>query len=345
MLWSHRNMICNECKSHLCQVNRKLQHRPEEGQEPLRHGAQPLDDEDEGGEDRAAQHVVVGGLLPQRGQVVQQGGADGPDGHAHPLYQVAQHVENIELSVALPHLLQQREEEGEHLLQVGLQLLHGELKVVNDHLHGLGGGQSDHKVLVVGQHRHQHLVQPRPQLGGQLDPAPLAHEPAHAAPHDAVVALAHAQLQRQGARQPAVEVNLVVEIECRQTHGVVDGVLVQDGGQVGGVHGGVVVADEGDEQRRQDLPVLVEEGEEDGLAARPPAVLPAVPALLAGEPLGILVPKLQVVAGERQVVGDELGADLLDGLGSEELLLDGVGLEGEGVPGVLNILGWSIFHA
>ena len=52
-----------------------------------------------------------GGLLPQGGQVVQEGGADRADGHAHPLYQVAQHVEDIQLGVTLVHLLQQGKEQ------------------------------------------------------------------------------------------------------------------------------------------------------------------------------------------------------------------------------------------
>ena len=231
------------------------------------------------------------------------------------------------------------------MLQIRLQLLDRKLKVVNDHLHGFGRGESDHEVLAAGQHGHQHLVQLGPQLRRQLDPAPLAHEPAHSPPDYPVVALLHPQLQAQGAGQPAVKVYLVIQIEGRQPHGVVDGVLLKDCGQVSGVHGRVIVPDHGHQERAERLPVLVEQSEENSLTARPPAVLPAVAALLARELLRVLVPEAEVLARQRQVVGHQFRADLLDCLQPEELLLDAVGLQSHGVPGVLNVLGWPVFHA
>ena len=53
-----------------------------------------LHNEDEGGEDGAAEHVVVLGGLPQRGQVMQEVGAEGADRHAHALNHVRKHVQH-----------------------------------------------------------------------------------------------------------------------------------------------------------------------------------------------------------------------------------------------------------
>ncbi len=56
-----------------------------------------LDDEDERGDDGAPEHVVVGGGVPQRGQVLDQLPAEGADRHAHALDQVREHAQHAQL--------------------------------------------------------------------------------------------------------------------------------------------------------------------------------------------------------------------------------------------------------
>ena len=60
-------------------------------------GAEALDDDDEGGQDGAPEHLVVGGGFPQVGQVVDQTLADVADAHRHTLNQVRQHVQHSQL--------------------------------------------------------------------------------------------------------------------------------------------------------------------------------------------------------------------------------------------------------
>ena len=56
----------------LGQVSAQLQDRTKEREQAFTDCAKALHDEDESGEDGAAEHVVAGALLPEDGQVVQQ---------------------------------------------------------------------------------------------------------------------------------------------------------------------------------------------------------------------------------------------------------------------------------
>ena len=122
----------------LGQVCAQLQHGSEEGEKAFADCAKALHDEDEGGEDGASEHVVTGALLPEGGQVVKEGRTDWPDGDTHPLDQVGEDIQHVELCVALRHFLEKREKQAKDLLQVRLQLLDREFKVIDDNLHGFG---------------------------------------------------------------------------------------------------------------------------------------------------------------------------------------------------------------
>lgn len=81
--------------------------------------------------------MVLGGV-PERGEVLQQVGAEGPDGRAHPLHQIGEHIEHAQLRVALLYLLQQVEELPEGGGEEGLKFFGTELKVIDHHFQSLG---------------------------------------------------------------------------------------------------------------------------------------------------------------------------------------------------------------
>ena len=88
----------------------------------------------------------------------------------------------------------------------------------------------------------------------------------------------------------------------------------------------------------------MEQCQEHCLTTWSPAVFPAVSALLTCKLLRVLIPELEILSCQWKIVCDQTGADLLDGIWSEELLLDGVSLQCQGISGVLNILGRSVLH-
>ncbi len=62
-----------------------------------------------------------------------------------------------DLGVAFLHLLEQNEEPLEGRPEVGLQLLGGELEVVDYHTESLGRRQPNHQILLRSQQRQQNL--------------------------------------------------------------------------------------------------------------------------------------------------------------------------------------------